>query len=712
MECTYKDSIIDLYGDETIIEYIKEETVDDIFDELYSNLFLDKDRKPSKPLYAFENFVIKYYDSIDDTELKSKCDQIIGRLYECLSISNIQNTTILSNASSLFKSTLSRTDYLNKFANEKEKNEVNTTKQILLKYSAEYVKKFNIYFDKKMELIKSGISIYNNKELKQLELADEEKKILLNFFSIQKTNTSNSLKWVEEAQEKYFISLLADPYSSTNNVNEKEFLVMYSIKHFYSDKYDITPEYSFEYIQDKKELGGAIRGTDYITINFSSKLNMSNLNIVQTACHEAEHIAQGKKDYKKDLNDSLPYQYMIRIICGMYPQEYNITENREKDLETDRNYKFMEIEIDAEKIGNFKLKSFISDYLYRKYSLDSSKLDHRIELLNKEIEDRLSPLLAKKELNKQSVPVYHYNMVRMKQIISNHPELIKKFPVLELLYDNDGTIKNVEEIIMGEPLKNQMIVDFILEAIYNDELKKIDITNCTTQQKCNYMKNLSNCLSFELDKIQAFVNNPMLIRKDDTYLLFKANLFEINKLIDELEKNITILDEENLSLESQGKLRMLIDKMHENEEVINEVITPPHAPDNLITAYNFIKNKLGNLNRKLEVDTYNKIFNRRKEYILNNNIDKNNEIIIENIINTLSFDDEFYNYIIQDNLGNNITVKEYIYDFVQYNLINGNVMNFYGEEIPLSAILYTAYQHYCDEKNNIEGSQMSTDIHL
>lgn len=716
MECLYKNSIIDLYGDETIIEYLREESVEDIFEELYLNLFEEKDRKSTKSLYAFENFVIKYYDSLDDEIIKTKCDSIIDKLYTCLSISNISNTAILSNASNLFKSTLTRTANLNKFADENKQKEVLATKKVLYTYAMKYAEKFNIYFNKQTELIKNGINTYNNKELKSLELTDDEKKILLSFFSIQKTNTPDSLEWVNDIQEKYFLSLVADPISNTNNINEKEFLVTYAIKHFYSKNYNVDPEYSFEYIADKEGLGGVARGTDFITINFSSILNMSNLNLVETACHEAEHIAQSKIDYKKDLNNSLAYQYMIRLICGIYPQKYNISDNPEKDLETNENYRYMEIELDAEKIGIFKLKSYISDYLFRKYNLDTSSIDHRIDVLNQELRERLSPMLANKKLNNESVPVFHYNMVRMKEIISNHTDLIKKFPVLELLYDVDGNIKSVSEIFSGKPLKNQMYLDFMLEAVYNDEIKTIDINNLSTDEQRNYMENLSNCLDYELDKISDFVSNPIYFRKDNTYLLFKANIIELNKLIEQIENNINILEKGEMNLEVQTKLNRVIELMNQNKEKINNMLIHPQIPDIYINSYNKIKNKLCILNRKLEINTYNLMCNRRKNYVLNNSLKEKNEFIIKNIQDSINFDDDFYNYVIQDNLGTDVTLQDYLNNFVVYNMLDGNVTNFYGEEIPLSAIIYTAYQRYCDEKskadNSIEESHGSTNVRL
>ena len=181
MNKLYKEGLIELYGEDVIVEYINDNTSEEIF-EMYLNLLKNENRDNTKSLYAFENYLIKHYDTISNPYIKRKCDDVLKMVYDAVDFNNIPNVHALAESSSFLKSTLTREDYINKFASNEKAKSIRKTKSAVLHYGKSISYKFDKYFDKKNSLMINGEDYKNNQELEKRKLSNEEKKLLLNFF--------------------------------------------------------------------------------------------------------------------------------------------------------------------------------------------------------------------------------------------------------------------------------------------------------------------------------------------------------------------------------------------------------------------------------------------------------------------------------------------------------------------------------------------------
>lgn len=94
--------------------------------------------------------------------------------------------------------------------------------------------------------------------------------------------------------EKYFINLISDPYDAESSIIEKEFLVRYAIKNFYILSINKTgrPEIGITDDNTQKNCGEFAKGQSFINIYTESVLNGTNIDTIQTGCHEYEHLNQ------------------------------------------------------------------------------------------------------------------------------------------------------------------------------------------------------------------------------------------------------------------------------------------------------------------------------------------------------------------------------------------------------------------------------------
>ena len=704
MGCLYKESLINLYGEEVIESFISSNSSDVLF-ELYENLLKDKDRDHNKSLYAFENYLIKHYDTINNDDFKNKFNDVIENLYDAVSMCNIPNVMALTNASSFFKSTLTREELIEKFANDNQKIEIRKTKQAMLYYGKQIAEKYDKYFERKIELIKNGIEIEQDNELKKYELNFNEKKLLINFFSIIKNNRSDSLEWARNIQEKYFVDLLSDPDSLTTNIYEQEFLVTYAINNFYVLESLDKIELSFTNDIVNKNIGGYATGSNFINVNVSSNLNKTNLDIVQTACHETEHIVQAKKIKKNANYNDLGYYYLICELTRKYPQEGN-----DFDKEYNENYEYMEVEIDAEKTANMKLKVYIED-LYKKYSLDTTILNHRINELNENVEKRRPTFISRKRLSGKSVPIYHYNIERLSQIIQEHPNLISEYPMLNIIFNKNGKLISIEDILKQKPINNQLARDYILNQIYNNKVNELNTDEYNQEERINFIDNISICFEKEIDKIISFIKNPQIIKKnDDGPIAFVDDVNMINRLTKIFSYNMDFIENNKLTYNVFLSINNLLNIFNDNMINIERMMNSNNIYQQYFIVIKGVMDKVNDLNYKYNLYRYNDFCNVRRNYVLNNNLLATNERIVEMLINQNKYDDDFLNYRFMDNTGNLISVSEFINTFVKYNMIDNKVINFNRNDIPIESILDYLYQLYNQSKELANNDVNTTSI--
>lgn len=687
MECLFKESLIDLYGEDVIIRFINDNNVDEIY-EMYDNLLKDDTRFSNSSLYAFENYLIKYYDSMDNPDIKFKFQAIIDKLYETISRSNISNIDELIRVSNLFRSTLTRQDILAKFASKKQKEEILKTKQVMAYFSYRIAKKYDIYFERKISLISQDKVYVSDEELKKYELSFSEKKLLINFFFILKKLPSKYMEWAIQTQERLFVDLISEPYYNSFNSYEKEFLTLYVINNFFVLEDLGRPESSFVRDDDNPYTGAYASGDYFIDINLSSNLNMTNLDTVHVVCHECEHLYQSKKSKSEFLNNTLGYYYLMYKLPRLFPQEEN---NAQKEY--DDNYEYIEIETDAEKTAYFKLRAILPN-LYKKYGLNTEKLEYRIAKLAEIFNKRRPIFISRKVLAGKSVPVYHYNLTRLSQIISGHPELVSEYPMLTLIFNENGQLKDIQDILRQKLPTNQLVTDYILDCIYSNNLPDIKVRQYSSDEQINFIDNISNAFENELAKLHDFIKNPSYIYKKDASVSLVDDCNMILRLTKIIEANMEIIEDKNLKPRLFSKIKMLIRTYDENIDTINEKLTAPNINGSYKKITKVIVDRLRSLWNRNEIYKYNSLVELRKSYIIDNNLLDRNQEYINHLKESIGFDNPFWQYKIKDNLGQVVSLDEFLNTFVKTNMINGNILNYNRDEVSVDLLIKYFYKCY------------------
>lgn len=704
MNKLYKEGLIELYGEDVIIDYINDNTAEEIF-EMYLNLLKNENRDNTKSLYAFENYLIKHYDTISNPDIKRKFDNILKMVYDAVDFNNIPNVHALAESSSFLKSTLTREDYIDKFASNEKAESIRKTKSALLYYGKSISDKFEKYFDKKNSLMINGEDYKNNQELENLKLSDEEKKLLLNFFSIY--NPQNNEDKFNEIMEKYFVDLISDPYNNESSVIEKELLVRYAISNFYVLESVGMPEIGIINDNDQKGLGGVAQGQSFITVNANSNLNETNLDIIQTACHEYEHLVQYSRSKKGAQYNDLGYYYMI----------YALPNNYVDHNEYDTNYEYMEIELDAEKTANKKLHIYLEP-LFEKYNLDISKLKYRINKMEENVNKRRPLFNSRKQLDNTSVPNCYYNIEMLKKIVSSKPEIILEYPILKEIFNEDGTIKNIDEFLYNEQKYNKIVSDYIVSEVYLNNLNQIDLSNKNSKQVENFWNNISKAFAEVTSMLKDFVSNPDNLSKENATNSFVDLFNDVGRFVNVINSNFESVRSNNLTPKLFYSIKSVLKIYDDNIEKLESSLVNENINSGYYLIVKNIFEKLSDIDKKYDKYRFDTELEERRNFIIENNLSDVSNALVENLkqkILNSNADLLNYRFKLFDNVE--VSVEEFLDNYAKKYLI--------GDEILLKDYGKVSIQQYLSYLNNqlirtkeldsmVSGEEMqhdSTDFH-
>lgn len=554
----YKQSLIDFFGDDNVREWIKVETTEEIYESVFERLLQDSymSVQKNKEKVAFENYVIKNIHEELNPEVKQKMEDVVKRLYNQMMISNIKNVEQLAHLSDLFKSKLLRTDAINQMASPEQADGILKTKLALAQNAKKIAEKFAKYFDLQIQSAQDGNSPEQSEELKRLSLTDDEKKILINFMMITKNDNQKENKWIEDVKEKYFVSLLIDPYGLTDNKHEQEFIGYYTSEYFY--KLEGIDRSEIGYVWDKKDdevVFGFASNDFYININMANI--HSNLDLVQTVLHEKQHLVQSNNLHNGIFNKK-SYYYLLNEITRNYPQEGNTGEK-----EYDDNYEYMEIELDSEDTSYKNLRTQVTSLL-QKYVEDVTKTEFRIDKMIEQHRKRRYIPSATKKLNGKNVPQFAYNISRLKQIVADHPEVLNKYPMLHRIFGEDAKIKNINNIIgesFGLVKFTDMIDDVILNEVYENKFDNIDLSNLSEEERENANNNLSHAFR-KVIKNNMLCIDTLLVR--GTVESQKMNINLLSRFLKYGKSNREIFEG------NYTDLRIMVQKFAEHEDKIDD----------------------------------------------------------------------------------------------------------------------------------------------
>ncbi len=529
----YKQSLIDICGENNIRDIIKSNSVEKIFEVLFENMLTDTymNNVDFSERISFENYAIKYFDIEQDEEIKNKIKSVMDLLYKKVMLSNIKSNEELANVSNLFCSKLLRSEQIKKMATPEQALDITKSKMALARQSKQIAAKFQKYFELKLQLGNESENTQQLEDLKKLELSEDEKKQLINFFLITKDNHNEESKWIEDIKEKYFVSLLMNPDNKTSNIHEQEFIVNYAVEYFY--KLEGVDKAEIGLITDRDASNAGVSKNDYFIAMNMAKL-FTNLGIVQTACHEKQHLVQSNNLHNGKFNKT-SYYYLLDELTRSFPQDGNTGNEEYHD-----NYQYEEIELDAEEVSHDKLKIYLLNLL-QKYGIDQTKTQYRIEkMVESHQKSRYKPS-ATKILNGEKVPQFKYNISRLKQIVGEHPEVLENYSMLSLLFDNDGTMKDVNKIISSTSdfRHYAMVDDVILNEVLENGFTNIKVADMNESQMEKANNNLGHALKRVLD------NNGICVRdglKGEAKTMAVVNINLLSRFIKYGKDNMEIFE--------------------------------------------------------------------------------------------------------------------------------------------------------------------------
>lgn len=113
-------------------------------------------------------------------------------------------------------------------------------------------------------------------------------------------------------------------------------------------------------------------------------------------------------------------------------------------------------------------------------------------------------------------------MEMLKKIVRSKPDLIAEYPMLSEIFNSDGTIKDINDVLVNKKY-NKMISNYILYEIYLKNINQLDMSNKNLKQINNIWDNLSMVFEELTTMIINFMNSHNLLYKKNA----KNSLIEI-----------------------------------------------------------------------------------------------------------------------------------------------------------------------------------------
>ena len=481
----YNQNIINVYGEDRIKHYIVNGVTLDYTSTNESNIFLKN---------AIEHYILKYIDAPHDSnELNAMRNYVINVANQFR-----KNNTIISNSIFFTKDNLEKI-----YGKAHWFEELKTVRS---------------------EFTKRAYSLYN-KSLKE-ELTDEERTILMAFFNTSKETENESIKL---AMEEYAIRLFAKN-EIPSNTEEFRFIMNYASRYglyVTNTKIDDFPEVYITAMTKKENDGSIVKnktmggyynhGQIFINANADRIYKPDLLSYIKTVCHETQHALQ---DYKAS-------QHPDSVVALEYAEWrlFRKYYNNSNDSIYKNNYKYVEIEIDAENQGYHR-----TEWIYGRLA-QSESIDERTR---QELRNLRDINRARKTEYEKERPIHYeyavsidgkpirketFNVEQLNKIIKEHPEELENYPSLNKLYHEDGSLRSFEEMITSDIFVNQsesskMFEDYLIYAI--DKLNALEMFNFSIlnklpiEKQANFFKRIISLFDKETDKLISFTEDPEL----------------------------------------------------------------------------------------------------------------------------------------------------------------------------------------------------------
>ena len=426
-----------LYNKGYILSYKKEYMLDIL--EGKTTINLNPNDLVLRPKYiALQHFLIQYIENHGKTKIVK---EILNKYYE-----DYKKYPYL-----FVDSPLINNGFINRYISLKDRTSILKTKKefnnekVNIDLSNNALKKYILSNEQKNKLYSYLIELIKENKPENQRLLAEHAKVIL--------NSNKKLKELNEMEAKFYCTYIA--YRAG------------------SDK--VIPKVYF--MKARKGLRGH-QFHGIIGINIDADLNQELWGLTKVICHETRHTHQELQAHNKVSRIAFEMARNQLFMKYLKSDSYDVYHN---------NYKYTDIEMDAENYG-----LYYSEILLQ--TLGREDLAQKVKELN--ISTYNTRRFYEIMYNEKGTAISSdaFTVDYLDKIIQEHPEELVNYPVLQNIYNKDGTNKPLTNIIarkINENLDDKGIYDnYINYDILKNRLFEIDLANTNEEVKEKLLKSL------------------------------------------------------------------------------------------------------------------------------------------------------------------------------------------------------------------------------
>ncbi len=386
--------------------------------------------------------------------------------------------------------------------------------ELVNKISApEYLEK---YKNKKQEVLNSSWKIYQKSLTESIN--DKEKDLLSNFF-IKMIDTDNEN--LKNAMSQYAKKIIRESCIETEkdgeinfeylpisemNTSELRFIAFYASRFVNRDNLvrnvHIVNFNSTE-TEGIKEPGGNY-SNEIIRITKKSSIISDLDRFLQVMCHETEHAIQ---EYASKNEDSV---IALDTATDKILRDYLTTEKYNPYM---NNYQYSEIETDANEMGWHYSSALLSTLGLQ------NRAKRQIDRESEEVKSNNFEFSFKQNPQNQFVTLEEMQIDELRKIIKENPELKQEYPVLQNFYNNDGTEKPFEELIVDASKSSrggetyELYKNYLIYQARQDSFSNLDLSRFNDEEKARIYITATKLLSDSRIKIEKHARRSQEVLK-------------------------------------------------------------------------------------------------------------------------------------------------------------------------------------------------------
>ena len=549
-----------LYSKNYIHSYNKQEMLD-ILDG--KNTFTDNptDSRYRRRYVTLQHFLIQYIERHGKTKVAK---EILSKFYQ-----DFKQYPYL-----FVDSPLINTSFINRYVSLKERKEV--------------LKRKDEYFNEKDNADLSNNILRNN-------ILNNNQKNKLYAYLIKLLRDNNEQN--NELLEKH-AKIILNSNKKLNELTEMEakFYCLYIAKR--AGQGVVTPDLHF--IATDPKLGGT-QIHQIIYINKNAACTQELWELTKVICHETRHAYQEKKAHNQVSRTSFEMARHLLFIKYLKSDKYDVYHV---------NYKYTDIELDAESHA-----LFYSEVLLQ--TLGRDDLAKRVSKLNTITYNKRHFYEIMYNEKGTAISPDAYTVDYLDRIIQEHPEELNNYPVLQNIYNKDGSKKPLANLIarkINENLDDKGIYDnYINYAILKNRLFEIDLANTKAEIDDKLLKSLGRIYRDKVILFKDYCSDTQYKEIEDSKQITLTTLYEmqiIDNIINFIDHNIEFLlncREDNRLMTSSFIYNYIhdlsgfdIDKIN-NEVIKNDPLIRKRV-DNLLKKHNSVVKKINDQFIKDRID--------------------------------------------------------------------------------------------------------------